>query len=359
MKQLVYGIVALSIAGGFNGCTTTPKPNNLPKTGKVNIVIEKEIKNEKSGIISIKAQRLEEIAERSTMDKGAESLLTPQRYVNIGKNFFNYYSVGDDGKIIVTIYNQSGKKGSDLWLFNNNGTIRLTKTNYFHEYPSFSTDGKNIYFSATRGKNNSSQYDQNSYIWRMSSNGVGGLTRIGTPTYKFYNPIESPDGVKILFSSREFFDNSQFIWYMQKNGALPTQLKQGESASWINNNKIVFSAKDENTGLYSIWTSNINGSSLTQIISDNKFDCIQPRVDPSGNFIAFTKQLPNKNPRITTQSRDIYIFNIKDNLSQQITTNISRDDMPRWSKKGDFIYFRSSRGLVWNIWRLSTKFLDN
>ncbi len=358
MKKLIYGIIALAIVVAFTGCGKQPKPVVISKTGKVNVVIEKEVKDKKTGAISIEAQRLDEIAERSTVDKGAEALLAPQRYVNIGKNFFNSYSVGSNGQIITTIYNQDGKKGSDLWIFKN-GKIRLTKTNYFNRYPSFSIDGKYVYFSATRGKRYSNVYDQNSYIWRMPSNGAGGLTRIGTPTYKFYNPVESPDGTKILFSSKEFYENSPFIWYMQKNGALPTQLKQGISATWMNDNKIVFSAKDENTGLFSIWTSNIDGSDLTQIISDNELDCIQPEVDPNGNFIAFTKQLPNKNSIITKQSRDIYIFNIKNNLSQQITTNISRDDMPHWSKQGDYIYFRSSRGLAWNIWRLSTKFLDN
>ena len=183
-------------------------------------------------------------------------------------------------------------------------------------------------------------------------------TRIGTPSYQFLYPIESPDGLKILFSSREFFENSHFIWYEQKNGALPTQLKQGLYANWLDNNTIVFSTKDENTGFYSIWTSNIDGSNLTQIIFDSEMDCIFPAASPNGQFIAYVKQLPNINKTVEMQSRDIHIFNFQDNLSQQITTNISRDDMPHWSTEGDFLYFRSSRGLAWNIWRLPTTFLN-
>jgi Tol biopolymer transport system component len=341
----------------FSGCVTTKTKKDLPATGKVSVVIEKEISDEKTGAILIQAERLDEIAERSVTDKGAEALLTPQRFANIGSSYFSSYSVGTSNEIIVSIYNQEGKSGSDLWIFKN-GKMRLTKTNYFNQHPSFSTDGKSVYFAASRGKRNLSKYDQNSYIWRMPSDGAGGLTRIGTPVYQFFYPLESPDGSKILFSSREFYENSPFIWYMQKNGALPTQLKQGLFATWLDSNTIVFSAKDENTGFYSIWTSIIDGSNLTQIIFDNEMDCIFPEVDYSGQFIAYVKQSPNKNKIVEMQSRDIHVFHFKDGLSQQITTNISRDDMPHWSPKGDYLYFRSSRGLAWNIWRLSTTFLN-
>ena len=145
---------------------------------------------------------------------------------------------------------------------------------------------------------------------------------------------------------------------MNKNGALPTQLKQGEYASWIDDNTILFSAKDDTTGLYTIWTTKTDGSSLTQIIADNRMDCIAPEMSPDGKYIAFVKQLPNKTSLSTEmQSRDIYIFNTKDYLTQQVTTNRSRDDMPHWSNSGEHLYFRSSRGVSWNIWRISTKFL--
>lgn len=354
-KTIMTIIIGLCIILFF-GCPITPTKNPLPATGTVSVVLEKEISDEKTGAILIQAERLDEIAERSVTDKGAEALLTPQRFANIGSSYFGSYSVGKENEIIVSIYNQEGKVGSDLWIFKH-GKMRLTKTNYFNQYPCFSADGMNAYFVASRGKQNQSQDDQNSYIWRMPSNGAGGLTRIGTPVYQYLYPVESPDGSKILFSAREFYENSPFIWYMQKNGALPTQLKQGSFASWIDSNTIVFSAKDENTGFYSIWTSHIDGSNLTQIIFDNEMDCIFPQADNSGQYVAYVKQSPNKNETVEMQSRDIYIFHFKDGLSQQITTNISRDDMPHWSPKGEYLYFRSSRGLTWNVWRLSTAFL--
>lgn len=236
--------------------------------------------------------------------------------------------------------------------------MRLTKTNYFNQDPSFSSDGKAVYFTSTRGKQAQGKFDQHDYVWRMPSQGSGGLTRIGTPSYKISGAIESPDGSKILFSTREFFDNSHFVWYMQKNGALPTMLKQGQYASWIDNETIVFAAPDENTGLFSIWTCKIDGSNLTQIVADNVMDCIYPAVSPDGKYLAFVKQTPSKDVTTEAQSRDIHAFHFADGLSQQLTTNTSRDDMPKWSRDGKFLYFRSSRGLSWTIWRLDAGFLS-
>jgi len=338
----------------LTGCAYKEPVKDLPATGNVTVLIEKARVDEKEGLITIEVESYEELAERSIADKGAESLLTPQRYANIG-TYFMSYQVGPENQIIASVFNnQEGRWFSDLWIFDK-GKIRLTKTNYLNNDPSFSIDGESVYFVSSRAKKSFKKYDQASYIWRIRSNGAGGLTRIGTPSNRFFDPVESPDENNILFSSREFYGSNNFIWYMQKNGALPTQLKQGQFAKWIDNDTIVFSSFDESTELYTIWTSKIDGSMLTQIISDINMHCIHPAPSKDGQFIAYVKQMPGTGD--LEDSRDIYIYNIKEGLSQQITTNLSRDDLPQWSNDGEFIYFRSSRGLRWNIWRLPTTFL--
>ncbi len=346
---IISGVLLVS------GCVSTKK-STPSTTGKVAVVVQKSITDEKTGVFSIETKRLEEVAARSVNDKGSEALLTPQKYKLIGDSFLGSYSIGADDEILASIYNQNGRSGSDLWILKS-GKMRLTKTNYFNLFPSFTSDSKNVYYVSNRGKRVTSAYDQNSYIWRMKSNGLGGVTRIGTPTFAMYEPRESHDGENILFSSNEYYENSAFIWVMNKNGTLPTQLTQGFNASWINDESIVFSTIDENTGRATIWTTNIDGSNLTQIISDESMDMIQPEFDPTGKFVVYVSQTPNNNSSVEGQSRDIYVYNVDTGLSQQITTNISRDDLPKWSKEGDYIYFRSSRGLSWNIWRVKTNSL--
>ena len=266
------------------GCeSTTVAPDDTP-TGNVTVVVQKEVTSAESGQISIVAERLEEIAERSTSDKGASSLMTAQKVVNAGSPFSSFH-VGKDDQIVASLYNQEGKSGSDIWVFGS-GKTRITKTNYFNNTPTFSADGKHIYFSSTRSMKTYGKFDQASYIWRMVSSGGGGITRIGTPVFAYVNVIESPNSMHVLFSSREFYENSNFVWYSAKNGNLPTQLTQGQDAKWMADDKIVFASKDENSGLFAIWTLKIDGTELTQIISDAELDCISPAASLSVQYSA-------------------------------------------------------------------------
>jgi Tol biopolymer transport system component len=342
------------------------KPEKEPeKFGTVKSVkVDKQVDKE-SGQIKIVTTQVEEKAERSIVDKGANALMAPQKVVSFGK-YFSSYSVGLDNAVLASVYNSEdgADAGSDLWIYRN-GKIRLTNTKYDHSTPSFSQDNRYVYFSSYKGKKNLGQYSQDSYIWRTASTGAGGLTRIGSPSFAYRSASESPNGEHILYSSVELYGNKPYIWYMKNNGALPTQLKQGYSPQWIDDETIIFAAMDESTGLETIWTCKIDGSMLTQIIADNKFNCKHPYPSPDGRHIAYVKEDPkntnmkqNYAPSGSKQSniqetRDVYIFNTENGLSQQITTNESRDDLPRWSPDGEYLYFRSSRGLGWNIWRVN------
>ncbi|MBW1989176.1 MAG: PD40 domain-containing protein [Deltaproteobacteria bacterium] len=315
------------------------------------VTVIREVAVTDNGVTTVTVEKAEEVAERSTVDKDAESLMAPQRYADIG-SYFQNYAVNKKDEVVLSIFNQEGHDGSDLWVYKT-GKMRLTKTNYFHWDPAFSADGQSVYFVSDKGRVPRSASDQACYLWKVRSTGFGGLTRIGTPAYRYYSPAESPDGEHILVTCQEFMGNSHFLWYMKSNGALPTQLKQGQAGQWLDNQTIIFQAPDENTGLQTIWTCKIDGSVLTQILSDSEMLCIQPAPSPDGKYVAYVKQKPGK-----PESRDVYIMNLKDGLSQQLTTNKSRDDLPHWSADGKYLYFRSSRGLAWNLWRLDTSFLN-
>jgi Tol biopolymer transport system component len=337
MKILLMVNTAL-VAALFLGCAKLPIHKKVIKPTTVKTV------ETKRGISVIKNER----AERSIVDNGSASRLPAQKYSTIS-DYFGSYNIRKNGTVVVSKYNITNDnrvRSSDIWFFGR-GKARLTNTSYYNSNPSMSQNGKFVYFVSNRGKNALSNYDQTSYIWRMSSKGNGGLTRIGTAMNHISNPLESPDGTKLLFSAKEFGGQKSMIWYMGKNGEMPTQLKSGKQATWLNNKTIVFTAKDPGTGLYSIWRMNLDGSLLTQIIADKNLHCIHPSPSPDGKLIAFVKQNGTY-----TNKRDIYIYNSVTGLVDQMTTNKSRDDLPRWSKDQKHIYFRSSRGLSWNVWRI-------
>ena len=49
---------------------------------------------------------------------------------------------------------------------------------------------------------------------------------------------------------------------------------------------------------------------------------------------------------------DIYIMDADGGNLTQLTTNSSRDDKPVFAPDGQTVFFRSNRGLVWDIWTM-------
>ncbi len=327
------------------GCVTIEE--ETAPTGKIEIVTLKEEIDSKTGASVLKEVVTEEIAERSVADKGASALLAPQKYATPGRWFYSYDIGGQSDILVASIPNKNeGTKGADLWKMSG-GMTRLTNSTYYHFSPSVSKWGNKVYFVSKRGNPGV----RNEYIWRMPAGTAGGITRIGSPAYSLQGPDESPDGENILYTSRERKDGSWFMWHTTKSGNLATQLGVGANASWMNKQQILYEHTNENTGRKSIWRVNKDGSERTELISDSDFNCIQPSADPLGRYIAYIKEDPKKLGR----SRDVYIYRLADGLSQQITTNTSRDDMPRWSNIGSFLFFRSTRGVEAAIWRLDSK----
>jgi len=342
---LILPVIIAFIAG----CATAPKTPQINPYGNVTVVELGEVTDPKTAITSIVEQKKIEVAARSVTDDQSEAALTPQLAAEVGI-YFGGYDVNDTKGILLTIPNTTfeGKQGSDLWIYKN-GKTRLTKTNYYHNTPSYSDDGSFVLFSSKRGKWIVSQFNQDSYIWRMRSNGAGGMTRIGSPSYEYYSPSYSSDQSTILCEMISLRGNDSYIWYMEGNGSLPTQLTLGKSPKWLNEDTITYSTRDEITGRDTIWTCKIDGSMPTQVIADPTFDCIQPAPHPHGKYIAFVKQSAVSN---SPQHRDVYVYDVESGLIQQVTTNESRDDLPNWSDDGSMLYFRSSRGINWNVWRV-------
>lgn len=348
-----YLLTVLSIATAtlFTGCATPKIDKKL--FGNVSYILQREQEDPKTNVTSVVDKEYVEIAAKSLVDGEQDTSSTPQLVAEIG-TYFSHYDVNDDKGVLVSIPNVAPHKGSDLWIVKT-GKARLTNTNYHHHTPSFSDNGEWVLFSSRRGKVIVSEYSQDSFIWRMKSNATGGITQVGSPNYLYRNPQYSSDQSKILTEMISLKGEKPYIWYMESNGSLPTQLTPGENPSWLNDDTIVFCAKDNVSGKYCIWTTKLDGSLLTQLICDPRFDCIQPAPHPHGRYIAFVKQ---PSGATTKASRDIFVYNIENGQVQQITTNKSRDDLPNWSDDGSMLYFRSSRGLSWNVWRVPLEDLE-
>src|SRR5210317_1706488 len=96
----ILALLAMAVClFSISGCEPPPIVEEETPTGNVTVVVQKEVKSADSGEVSIVAERIEEIAEKSTQDKGSSSLMTAQRVVTPGCMFSSYH-VGKDDLIV-------------------------------------------------------------------------------------------------------------------------------------------------------------------------------------------------------------------------------------------------------------------
>jgi len=87
-------------------------------------------------------------------------------------------------------------------------------------------------------------------------------------SYLDWMPRYSPDGTKIVFSSKRDGDDNEKIYIMDANGSNPTRLTSGSGQDWYpcfspDGRKIVFSSN--RSGNWEIYVMSVDGSNLTKI----------------------------------------------------------------------------------------------
>jgi serine/threonine protein kinase len=142
-------------------------------------------------------------------------------------------------------------------------------------------------------------------IWRMpgpqSTQRERAPRQLITSTQEDLNPDYSPDGRKILFSSRR-------------------------------------------TGSSEIWMSDSDGQNLVQLTSLGQHSG-SPRWSPDGRRIAFDSRREGDS--------DIFVTDPRGRSPVRLTDNRADDVIPSWSRDGKWIYFGSERTGRWEIWKVS------
>ena len=201
--------------------------------------------------------------------------------------------------------------GGDVWIVAKEGGTanKLTSAKGTELLSRFSPDGKQIAFSGN--------YNGNIDVYVMSS--LGGLPKrvthhgMGDRLIDWY-----PDGGSLLFASSRESGKQRFnqFYKVSKNGGLPEKLPLPYAEFGM--------------------------------------------ISPDGKQIAYTP----KTRAFRTWKRylgglatDVFIFNLENNASENITNNIANDEFPMWT--GNKIYFLSDRGEnkrnnIW-VYDISTK----
>jgi dipeptidyl aminopeptidase/acylaminoacyl peptidase len=142
--------------------------------------------------------------------------------------------------------------------------------------------------------------DVNIWRWQASADGRGTMTKVEGSTVWEDHPALSPDGRRVAFASNR-------------------------------------------TGANEIWVANVDGSNPQQLTFHNGPVVIAPRWSPDGGRIAFSLQVG--------ANRDIYVVRADGSEAERLTWETSQEDNPSWSRDGRWIYFRSDRGGIAQIWK--------
>ncbi len=223
------------------------------------------------------------------------------------------------------------------------GKTSLTNGRRTDMYPTFTPDGQSIIFSSNRT-------GPNPTLWQISLAGGGGITKITSTLAEDYAPCVFPDVSFIAYTSNPPGALSPEIWKVNPNGLLPTQLREGQSPQISpDGKKILFLRKDRESGKTQLWMMNTDGSEETQLTSNTDYIVKDAKWSPKGDKIVYAS-----NEGVDSRKRqnfDIWMMDASGIRTSQLTTNGSFDDSPCWDRDGRFIYFRSNRGVAWNIWR--------
>ena len=203
-------------------------------------------------------------------------------------------------------------------------------------------------------------------IWTVNSNG-GEARRLTSHEGLELFPKISPDGQWIAFSAE--YSGSRQIYVIPSNGGVPRQLTWYNSVGvmpprggwdnvvldWTPDSKQILIRANrtpfgERNGKYYL-VSLDGGLEKPLPIINGGFGVFSP----DGTKIVFTpvdREFRNWKRYKGGRACDLWIYNLKDNTSEQITDFEGTDQIPTWS--GDNIFFASDRDLKLNIWQYNT-----
>jgi len=249
--------------------------------------------------------------------------------------------------IVYRMFTEESKAASysNIWktTVGSFGKTRLTYGKWRDLFPSFTPDGRYLVFSSNRTSKNPT-------LWRIRLDGGGGITNITSTLSEDFSPSVSPNNDIIAYTSNPQDAQEPQIWTIGVNGSLATQLREGEGPNISpDGKKILFARPDKTAGKKQIWVMNIDGSEETQLTQNVDHDTVDPKWSPDGQWIVFSSDEGLDSQK--NLNYDVWLMAADGSKKTQLTTNGSRDDSPCWDRDGKFIYFRSNRGGIWNIWR--------
>lgn len=237
-------------------------------------------------------------------------------------------SAGDapTGHIVFTCQVYKYQSSDQICIMNTDGTgyRRLTtENNIRHFYPSLSSDGRRVLYSAFRQEN---VYEI--YSYELADGSVDRLTnRSGVLTAPEY----SPDGSRITYTRWTPNSEKYQIMIMERNGNDQHNIPsiEGWDPTWSPDGKHILFASDRN-GSVQLFAIREDGKHLDQV---SNLPAMRGRSDwsPDGQYIVTYSG--------EAWHRELYIMNADGSESRQLTPTGGNSQGPSFSPDGKWVAF--------------------
>lgn len=294
------------------------------------------------GLIRI---RLDQKNQETLVDVFAYKLASTNQYFNkqysvrstqlkqlsngIADDIFEYFT-GEPGAFstkLAAVKLVKGQKQLVLMDMDGEHEKQLTKSKSPSLLPTFSLDGRKLFFTSYERKNpDLYNIDLKSGAVKLFS-GKKGLN-VGGNT--------SPDGKSIAVTLSR--DGNSEIYLLHPNG----KIKQRLTFSWGIDTSPNFSPDGKQLAFVSarsgephIYVMNVDGSDQRRLTFRGTYNQT-PRYSPDGKKIAFTA-------RDETNTYDIFLVDVKSGQISRVTQNQGSNEEPSFSPNGRFLVFTSTR----------------
>jgi len=247
--------------------------------------------------------------------------------------------ISPDGNSLAFASNRTGHFNIFVFSYKTSGTLQLTQSDKDDRYPNWSADGRKVVFGSSRtGKGD---------IYETSNDGSSGFLQLtDAPLLEEY-PNYPSDRRGLLYARDS--TKSGFTQKMQVilSDSLPAStnavvLAEGDQPRFSpNGSRIVFvSHRTKNDD---IWTMTREGSSQTQLTTDDKDDT-DPFYSPNGSKIVFSSK--------RTGNYDIWVMDSDGGNQRQLTFDQADEIQPCWSVGGYIYYTHKVSEAASNIYRI-------
>jgi Tol biopolymer transport system component len=253
-------------------------------------------------------------------------------------------AVSPDGNKIAYIASSNGF--NNLYLKDISGGRSIIQRTFNRDIMdmSYSPEGKYIVFTERKGG------DDNIFMINATE-GVAVQQLVNTSASEL-SPSFSVDGKNIFFAKSE--GNRYFIWSLNIESSLLTQYTEGFTPNLSpNGDDLVVTRNSRDGSRGEIWMVNIQKGTETLILSDPKKGFSSPRLSPDGKKIICVGITVGDKTK--PQNLDLFLINIDGTKLTQLTFHGGNDVSPVWSPDGKFIFFISQRGNKdgkYNVWKM-------